>query len=174
MKNKLKSATHYIIPIAIGFIVAVLVRKFIFLNCVIPSESMENTLNVGDNIFGSKLAYKNENPKRGDIIIFHFPDDPSQLFVKRVIGLPGETVEIKNAKVYINGNQLEEDYLKENWTRDNDGYSFAVPEGSYFVMGDNRNNSLDSRYWNQPFVDYKAIEGKAVFRYFPFNKMGKL
>ena len=129
-----------------------------------------------DRVIGNRLAYHFSEPERGDIIIFKYPDDERQLYVKRIIGLPGETVTIEDAKVYIGEEEilLEEPYLKDEWKIDNDGYSFEIPEGSYLVLGDNRNNSKDSRYWENTYVTEEKILGKAVFRYWPFDCFGKL
>ena len=102
-------------------------------------------------VIGSRLSYLSSDPQRGDIVIFKYPVDEDILYIKRVIGLPGETVEIRDGKIYINGSQeaLEEDYLPEEWTYCNDGYYFQVPEGSYLMLGDNRNVSLDARFWSE-------------------------
>ena len=126
-------------------------------------------------LIGSRLAYKHELPQRFDMIIFKFPDDESQLFIKRVIGLPGETVNIIDGKVYINDSEepLDDSYTKEIPNAVNFG-PYYVPSNSYFVMGDNRNNSYDSRYWIHTYVTEDQILGKAIFRYFPFNKIGKV
>lgn len=130
-----------------------------------------------DRMLGNRLAYKTGDIKRGDIVIFKFPDDESQLFVKRVIGLPGDKVVIKEGKIYINDSEepLEEDYLPEEWTVGNDASNlpdgkneYNVPEGSYFLMGDNRNISNDARYWNNTYVKKDKIIAKAMCVYFPF------
>ena len=119
-----------------------------------PSESMLDTLQVGDKVYGNRLAYLKEEPERGDIIIFHPPDEPEKFYIKRLIGLPGEKVVIDDAKIYINDSEvpLEEDYLYEEWTEDNDDMEYQVPESCYFMLGDNRNDSWDSRYWKNTFV----------------------
>ena len=131
-------------------------------------ESTAKTiLEYGDRLFGFRLSYLMEDPKRGDIVIFKYPDNESINYIKRIIGLPGETVTIKDSKVYINDSTtpLKEDYLKEEWVIANDGMQFQVPEGCYFMMGDNRNNSKDSRYWNNTYVARDKILAKAIFRY---------
>ena len=153
-----------------------LLKEFVIINALIPSGSMENTIMPGDRLIGNRLAYLSEDPKRGDIVIFLYPDDESQLFVKRVIGLPGEKVTIEDAKVYIGEKEvlLEEDYLKDEWMIDNGSYSFEIPEDSYLVLGDNRNNSKDARYWQNAYVEGDKILGKAVFRYWPFDSIGVL
>ena len=142
-------------------VIAFLVNNFVIINANVPSGSMETTIMTKDRMLGNRLAYKTGDIKRGDIVIFKFPDDESQLFVKRVIGLPGDKVVIKEGKIYINDSEepLEEDYL---------------PEGSYFLMGDNRNISNDARYWNNTYVKKDKIIAKAMCVYFPFNHMHTL
>lgn len=168
VKHK-KSLAHeilsYVWVVALAAILAFLIDKFVIINAKIPSSSMESTINIGDRIIGFRLAYLFSEPDRGDIIIFKWPDDETQTFIKRVIGLPGETVTISDGKVYIDGQPLEEDYLKEDMKGDYGPY--VVPEDSYFVLGDNRNNSKDSRKWDNTFVTSDKILAKALFIYYP-------
>lgn len=158
------------------FVVAfvLILNNFIIINAKIPSESMENTIMKGDQLFGNRLAYKFGEPERYDIIIFKFPDNESELFIKRVIGLPGETVKIVNGKVYINNREtpLDDSFLPEPMFADSEAKEYTVPEGCYFVLGDNRNYSKDSRYWANKFVSEDKILGKAALRYYPLNKIG--
>ena len=160
--------------VAIG--AALILKNFIIINATVPTGSMENTIMTGDNLFGFRLSYLNSEPERGDIIIFKYPDDETQKYVKRIIGLPGEKITITQGKVYINDSKepLQEDYLKEEWIRATGPYEFQIPENSYLVMGDNRNNSNDSRYWEHPFVAKDKIIGKALFVYYPFEHFGKI
>lgn len=162
----------YIKTIAIVVVTVLLLNQFVLINARIPSESMQNTIMVGDQIFGNRLAYLNSDPERFDIVIFRYPDDPEQFFIKRVIGLPGETVEIKNGKVYIDGSEtpLDDSFCPEVPVGDYGPYE--VPAESYFMLGDNRNWSKDSRFWNNTYVHKDAILGKAVLRYWPLNKIG--
>lgn len=156
---------------AVAIIAALLINSFIIVNARIPSGSMENTIMPGDRVFGNRLAYVLSEPKRFDIIIFKYPDDESQLFIKRIIGLPGETVEIRDGNIYIDGSDEPLDDVETKEPMAGSFGPYTVPEGCYFVMGDNRNNSRDSRYWEHTFVSEDEILGEAVFRYWPVNKM---
>lgn len=171
-----KEVISWVITLALAVVAALFVKNYVIINANIPSGSMENTIMTGDRLFGFRLAYREKSPQRGDIIIFKFPDDETENYVKRVIGLPGETVEILDSKIYIDGSEtpLKEDYLKEEWTVATGQYSFEVPEGSYLVLGDNRNNSYDARYWEHTYVSEEKILGKAIFRYYPFDQAGSL
>ena len=148
-----------------GLVLGFLISNKLIANAQVPTGSMENTIMPESRIIINRLAYVSEEPKRGDIISFYFPDDGKTNFLKRIIGLPGETVLGKDGKVYIDGVVLEENYLKE--PMEGEFGPFLVPEDSYFVMGDNRNNSWDSRYWTDSFVEKKEIAGRAEFEYFP-------
>ena len=164
---------EYIKMIIFVVVVVFIVNNVLLINAKIPSESMEDTIMTGDRIFGNRLAYINKDPQRFDIVIFKYPDDETQLFIKRVIGLPGETVEIRDGKVYIDGAEtpLDDSFTPEppqgNWGPE------VVPEGSYFMLGDNRNRSKDSRFWTNTFVKKEKILGKVVLRYFPSPKLIK-
>ena len=157
--------------IAAAAVIAFVLNNFIIANSKVPSGSMENTIMTGDRVFGNRLAYIFGEPKRFDIIIFRYPDDEKQLFIKRIIGLPGETVEIHDGQIFIDGSKTP---LKDVTTKEFMQGSFGpytVPDNCYFVMGDNRNNSKDSRYWEHTFVTDDEIVGKAFLRYWPLNKI---
>ena len=175
-ESVIKEALSWVITIALAVVAALFIKNYVIINANIPSGSMENTIMTGDRLFGNRLAYSRKTPEHGDIIIFKFPDNEEENYVKRVIGLPGETVEIIDAQIYINGSKtpLEEDYLKEAWTVATGPYYFEVPEDSYLVLGDNRNNSWDARYWDNTYVTSEKILGKAVFRYYPIGEAGSL
>lgn len=156
------------VPIVVGALVlALLINNFVIVNATIPTGSMENTIQIKDKIIGFRQAYLFSEPERNDIVIFKYPDNEKELFIKRVIGLPGETVEIIDGKVYIDGAEkpLPDLYIKEPMVGNFGPYK--VPKGCYFMMGDNRNESLDSRYWNNTYVKKEKIIGKAIFRYSP-------
>ena len=162
---------QWLIAILVAFIIALFVDNFLIVNAQIPSGSMENTIMTGDRVVGNRLSYLTKDPERYDVIIFKYPDDESQLFIKRIIGLPGETVTIRDGKVYINDSTepLRDDFCPE--TPVGDFGPYEVPEGCYFMLGDNRNVSKDSRYWLNPYVEKDKIIGKAFLRYWPLNKI---
>lgn len=169
-----KEILSYVQIVCIAAIAALLINYFVIVNASIPSGSMNNTIMEGDHLIGFRLAYTFSGPERGDIIIFNYPDDPSQKFVKRVIGLPGDIVEIKTeysenvpvTSVYVNGQKLNEPYLKEPMALLSENSVFIVPADSYFVLGDNRNDSKDSRYWQNTYVPKEYILAKAIFKYY--------
>jgi signal peptidase I len=154
--------------VVLAVVLAAILRLFIIQPFWIPSGSMEPNLLPNDRIIVNMLVYRFHPPQRGDIIVFRYPLDPSRDFVKRLIALPGETVEIRNNNVIINGVRLNEPYLPPR-TFEADYGPFTVPQGSYFMMGDNRNNSDDSRVWGT--VPKKNIIGKTFVIYWPLGRM---
>ena len=188
----------YALIIGIVILAGFLVQTFLIVNAEIPSGSMENTIMPGDRIFGNRLAYSFEEPARYDIVIFKFPDDERELFIKRIIGLPGETVIISGGEVYVvdsetdttgipdeeliadpmmlPGTILTDDSFIAEEMRSGDGYDrvYRVPDDSYFMLGDNRNHSRDSRYWDNKYVSRDKLVGKAMIRYWPLNKITTL
>ena len=202
-KNFVQELLSWVEVIVVAVVLAFFLVTFIIVNATVPSGSMENTIMPGDRLLGLRLTYYFSSPKRGDIAVFHYPVDDELLgkktnYIKRVIGLPGETVEIRNAKIYINGSDepLDEPYLKEEWTvANNVSQKYEIPENCYLMLGDNRNNSSDARYWpyeavktaaengltitaeeawNLSFVRKDQFVGKAYLRYWPLTKIGVL
>lgn len=154
--------------------IAFVLNTCIIANSQVPSGSMENTIMTKDRVIGSRLSYRFfGDPQRGDIVIFHFPDNEKIYYVKRIIGLPGETVDIVDGQVYIDGSEtpLEEPYIREPMIPE-EPMHFEVPEGCYFMLGDNRNYSADARRWKNTYVEREKIIAKVLFRYFP--KPGKI
>ena len=173
-------------------ILALIIRSFVVQAFKIPSGSMEDTLLIGDHLLVNKFVFAPtlsglertllpiDPVRRGDILVFKYPQDPERDFIKRVIGLPGETLEVRNKKVFINGKPLDEPYVhflfppeerapgdvSFDLNQKSDYGPVTVPERQYFMMGDNRDNSEDSRYWGFMPADY--IKGKALFVYFSF------
>lgn len=155
--------------ILFAVVIALVLNTKIIANAQVPTGSMETTVMTGSRIVINRLAYVMSEPKRGEIISFNPPFEAESPYLKRVIGLPGETIEGKEGCVYINGVKLTEEYLGEKITEDFG--PFEVPQNSYFVMGDNRNNSYDSRYWDYHYVINDQIIGKAVLEYYPELKL---
>ena len=173
-KNIKKEVLSWVITFAVAFLAAFILKNYVIINAYVPTGSMENTIQGKSSLFGYRLAYVNSDPQRGDIIFFYYPDDETQKYVKRIIGLPGETVTINEGKVYIDNSEvpLDEPYLKEEWIRGTGPFEFVVPENCYFVMGDNRNSSHDARFWVNTYVSRDKIIGKALCVYYPFDEMG--
>jgi len=174
--------------ILIALVLALFIRTFVVQAFKIPSGSMEATLQIGDHILVNKFIYgvkipfthktivPGKEPRRGDIIVFEFPKDPKKDFIKRVIGEPGDVIEIRDKKILINNNPIEENYgfyldssvfPESVRPRDNFG-PFTVPPQNYFVMGDNRDHSFDSRFWGT--VDFSSVKGKAFIIYWSWDK----
>lgn len=151
--------------------IALFLNTFIIANSQVPSGSMEQTIMTGDRIVGSRLSYRfGAEPERGDIVIFKHKSEPGRdktRLVKRIIGLPGETVDIRDNRIYINDSEtpLPEPYLPE--PMESEDYHFEVPEGCYLMLGDNRNHSADARRWSDPYVPKEEILAEVMFRYFP-------
>jgi len=134
---------------------------------------MEGTIQTNSIIFSTRYDVRENDLERYDILTFVSPDDSEVTYIKRLIGLPGETVEVKEGKVYADGAELDNSFIKESQSQIGDGV-YEVPEGCCFFMGDNRNNSNDSRFWNNPYVPIDNIRAKAKCILFPFSNVGSL
>lgn len=159
--------TEWVIPIAIAMALALLIKQFLIFKVYIPSGSMIPTLNEGDQLFVTRV-YNLDNLKRGDILVFD-SDELDDVLIKRLIGLPGDKIKIVSGTVYVNGEELEEDYVKNS---DHVSGEFEVPEGKYFFLGDNRAISYDARRWENPYIDGSDIRAKAQVRVYPFSDFG--
>ena len=166
--SALRELLSWIQIIVIAAVIAFVLNNFLIANSRVPTGSMENTIMTGDRVIGSRLSYRFGEPKRGDVIIFHWPDDEKMLFVKRIIGMPGDKVTIRDGHVYLHDSEtpLEEPYIKEPMVVEPEK-TLQVPEGAYFCMGDNRNESMDARYWKNSYVYKNKILAKVLFRYWP-------
>jgi signal peptidase I len=185
-KGKLRENIEAIL---VAVVLALFIRTFIVQAFKIPSGSMKNTLLIGDHILVNKFTYGIKvpfikktlipigEPERGDIVVFTYPRDPSKDFIKRVVGIAGDTVEIKNKNVYVNGKRINDkkyaiytdnskSIFHANNMRDN-MVPVKIPDNSLFVMGDNRDNSHDSRFWG--FVDLQNVKGEAFIIYWSWN-----
>jgi len=189
---------EYAEAILVAVALTLVIRTFVIQAFRIPTGSMEDTLLVGDFLFVNKFLYAApipftdartpaiRQPRRGDILVFKYPKDPSRDFIKRVVGLPGDTIEIKDKVVFVNGEPQPQTFVKFTSSRiqpkeyqnpviyppgagNRDNYGpYVVPQGNYFMMGDNRDNSDDSRFWGP--LDGHLIKGKALFIYWSWNK----
>lgn len=169
-KKVIKEIFCYVIIIATAYLVAVAVNKFVLINAYVPSSSMERVISPGDKIIGNRLAFLFKEPQRGDVVIFKFPDNEEELYIKRIIGTPGDKVQIVDGELFINDEKIIEDYLYEPMVGNYGPY--YVPDNSYFMLGDNRNISGDARFWKNTFVSRNKILAKAWFRYKPkFSKI---
>jgi len=187
MTGKKRIVWEYTKAIGTALVLAMLIRTFIIQAFKIPSGSMIPTLLIGDHIlvnkflYGTKIPFSDKRvllfkkPQRGDIIVFKYPENPSKDFIKRVVAVEGDVIESKNKVVHVNGNKVNEPYAQHTddsmrpmgiEPRDNFG-PVIVPQGKYFVMGDNRDQSYDSRYWG--YVDMKDIKGKALILYWSWD-----
>ncbi len=165
--------TLLIIVVAVGL--ATLFTRFVMQPYEIPSGSMEQTIEIGDRVFSEKLSYAFGEPAQGDIITFEDPSDPERVLIKRVIATGGQTVDLRDGAVYVDGVRLDEPYTQGKPSNDlNSGiqYPYVVPEGYVWVMGDNRTNSADSRAFGA--INTEDITGRAVFRYWPLDRIGTL
>lgn len=167
--------TEWAIVLTIAMSIGFLISKYLFFMINVPTGSMIPTINIEDRIY-VKRVFNFDKLKRGDIIVFLSSEDPKdnkeKPFVKRLIGLPGDVIEIKKGEVYVNGNLLKEDYVVR---KDNEySGSFKVPQGKFFFLGDNRVSSHDSRYWKDPYVDKSKIMAKAGLKIIPLKDFGFL
>jgi len=188
MSNPKSKLREYVEAILLAIVIAFFIRTFVIQAYKIPSGSMKPTLLIGDHILVSKFNYGVKlpfirstlipvgSPRRGDIVVFIYPEDRSKDFIKRLVGLPGDTVEVRDKQILLNGQPWKETHGVHSDSlvipgavqpRDNFG-PVKVPEGSLFVMGDNRDESYDSRFWG--FVDMKDVLGKALIIYWSWNQ----
>lgn len=186
----LRELLSWVEVIVAAVLISFFLTHVVLVNSIVPTSSMETLISPGDRLFGNRLAYKFSDPERFDVVIFKYPVDEEEKYIKRIIGLPGETVRIEDAKIYIDdaAEPLEENYLPEEWVIENDGYEFEVPEDCYLMLGDNRNVSADARYWAQEaydadlvdsieegeaysYVHREALLGKAMFTYWPHVRL---
>ncbi len=188
-KNKKTILWEYTKAIVTALILALFIRTYFIQAFKIPSGSMIPTLLIGDHILVNKFIYGTtlpftdkailvfRKPARGDIIVFKYPEDPGRDFIKRVIAVEGDVIESRKKVIYVNGSRIEENYVQHTDVssnprgiepRDNFG-PYIVPKGKYFMMGDNRDQSYDSRYWG--YVDLKDIKGEALIIYWSWDSM---
>ncbi len=154
----------------ISVFISLFIILFVYQPVKVEGGSMEPGLEDQERIFINKLAYRLENIQRGDVIVFRYPRDPRKNFIKRVIGLPGDHIRVNYGHVYLNGKLIEEDYVPEEYLDSRSYRELTVPANSYYVLGDHRSMSNDSRDFGPVPRDF--IYGKAVFGYWPMEKVG--
>lgn len=167
-----KLAGGVLLYIVFAVIITVLFQT-VWMISLIPSESMAGTIQTGDVVISSRIDISREDIGRYDILVFILPDEPDVTYIKRVIGLPGETIEVSNGRVYADGVELNDSFIEAPMNSLGDG-TYTVPEGCYFFLGDNRNNSKDSRFWEKKYVPLENIQAKAQFILFPFADVKEL
>ena len=176
-KNK-KLIAEYIESVLIATVLALIIRTFLITPFKIHTGSMNPTLKPGDKIFVNRLIYRFREPRRGDVIVFRYPEDPSRDFIKRLVAFGGETIEIAEGKVVINGEVINYPEIFQQIKYQNRGaYSpvdaqITIPKDCYFVLGDNSGSSRDSRYWG--FVPHKLLLGRAFVIWWPPRRMSKI
>ncbi|EOD00368.1 signal peptidase I [Caldisalinibacter kiritimatiensis] len=170
---------EWIKSIALAIILAIIIKTFIFNTTYVIGTSMNPTLQETDRLFTNKIVYRISEPKRRDIVVLKAPDEPKKDYIKRVIAVEGDLVEIKNGKVYVNGEELKETYIHKDiqtgeYIKTLGNIKLKVPENYVYVLGDNRyrNASKDSRYFGP--VPIKSVKGKAFFRFYPFDRFGSI
>ena len=167
MDSFTKKILKAIIIYVIFAVIVVILFQTVFMLSFVPSSSMESTIMTGNVVFSTRYDVEEEDLERYDILTFIAPDDPDITYIKRLIGLPGEKIEVKDGKVYADGVELEDSFIKDSQNHVGDGI-YEIPEGCYFFLGDNRNNSKDSRFWDNPYVPADDIQAKAKCILFPF------
>jgi signal peptidase I len=180
VRTGLRSALSWIRDLAFSVLIAVVLIVFIYQPVKVEGTSMEPELSDQERIFINKFTYRFGlgEIERGDTVVFLYPQDTTKSYIKRVIGLPGDRIRIESGKVYVNGRQLVEDYVPKefrdtiSWPAEDTPPDQIVPPGKYFVLGDHRSQSSDSRSWG--YVPRDNVYGKAVFIYWPLDKMGRL
>lgn len=164
-----KFIKEWAIPMIIAIILAIMIDKFLIIKVDVNTSSMKPTINIGEKFLVTRV-YNYENLKRGDIVVFK-SNEKDELLLKRLIGLPRDEIDIRGEKLYINGKEFKEDYVKY---KDKYVGKFKVPENKYFFLGDNREGSYDSREWKDPYIDESNIKGKVQLRLYPLRSFGSV
>jgi len=170
----MRAAFLWLRDLLLSVVIAVIVILFLYQPVKVEGTSMMPTLEDQERIFINKFIYRLGvgDIERGDTIVFYFPHDPAKSYIKRVIGLPGDRVEVERGRVRVNGFQIDEPYVPDEYRDTNSAAPLTVPEGQYYVLGDHRSSSNDSRSWGT--VPRRFVYGKAVFIYWPIEKIGVL
>lgn len=166
------TASDWLISIIVAVALAFCIRTFLVEPYMVEGSSMYPTLKHHERLIVDKLSYFVSDPKKGEIVVFRYPKDESRDFIKRVIAVGGDTIEMRNGKVLVNGTELKEEYIYKNDPKGPNRSNYrkaVVPEGTIFVLGDNRNNSEDSRFADVDFVPHRLVKGRAVLAFWPLD-----
>lgn len=166
----MKELKEWIKSIVIAIILALIIRGLVMESFIVDGNSMLETFRDSERVLVNKFVYKFREPKKGEIVVFPFPDEEDKILIKRVIGVPHDTVEIISEQLYINGEPVQEPYVFSG-TAGRDYGPVEVPEGHIFILGDNRNNSADSRDPDVGFIDIEEVRGRTFMRYWPLRKI---
>lgn len=167
-----EEAKDWVISIVVAVVLAFFIRQFIVELYIVDGPSMRPTLQSQERLVVNKFIYRFRAPEKGEVLVFRYPRDPGRDFIKRVIATPGDTIEIRSGHVFVNDQLLNEPYILD--TTRSEYPKATVPEGTIFVMGDNRNNSEDSRFADVGFVPYELIKGKAMMVFWPVSQFKTL
>ena len=171
----LRGAVEWLIAIAFAALLFFMVRSFLFRVAHVTGNSMEPTLSHGDMVVLNRLSSIFTSPRVGDIVAFPFPEDPSEFYIKRVIAMPGDIVDLQSGIFKINGQALDDDFSREPTVSFGDiAFPITVEEGRFFVLGDNRNGSMDSRFSSVGNVPARDMVGRVAMRVYPFNRLGQV
>lgn len=170
LRREFLDARYWLRDLVLSLLLAFIVIFFLYQPVQVEGTSMEPHLTHHERLFINKFSYHFEPIARGDIVVFHYPMDPSKSYIKRVVGLPGEWVSLRNGRVFVNGEPLREPYLPARFVDSGSYPSTHIGQDEYFVLGDHRESSNDSRAWGTVSREY--IYGKAVFIYWPYSRLG--
>jgi signal peptidase I len=172
-KKIIRSAAEWLFAVGVALIVYFILSSYVIRIASVDGNSMEPTLIHRDLVILSKISYIAGEPRPGDIVAFPYKENPSEYYIKRIVGLPGDVIDIDGRMFYINGEPLEDDFSSEPIIAGGDaGFPLTVPDGYYFVLGDNRNSSKDSRYSSVGCIPKKEMVGKVVLRFWPPSRFG--
>ena len=171
------TASDWLVSIIVAVALAFCIRTFLVEPYMVSGSSMYPSLHNRERLVVDKLSYFITDPVKGEIIVFRYPKDQTRDFIKRVIAVAGDTIEMRNGKVLVNGNVIEENYIWKDDPKGKNSSDFrkpVVPNGTIFVLGDNRNNSEDSRFKDVDFVPLKLVKGRALFCFWPTDRIRKI
>ena len=171
----LRNIAEWIVSILLGILLFLVVRNFLFRLAHVEGNSMEPTLLHGDMVILNRFSYLFSDPRLGDIVAFPYPQDPSEYYIKRIVAVPGDTVDLRNGTFYVNGSPLDDDFSYDLiLARGDVDFPITIEEGRYFVLGDNRNGSVDSRFQSVGTIQSSEMVGRVAIRLWPIGRFGQV